>query len=613
MSRSAPDYTTLSSDDPIITQTSFTDSIDSSTRPFCCSMCSCCSCCSVTLCVSVLVFFGISLVVVGVCLPMFISKYVETQICEELCVPNADAEEWKVNNWLSNYNESAHPPEYFQFYAYNVTNAVEMFGGAKAVVTQLGPYTYRYYKEKFNVNRVADNSKIGFEVRQEFFFVPELSGEGLKETDLIVNINLPFLSGMQFSFWESGCLIPSLLSSCPSQPIGHYATESCLFSYMDIRSLIFEQNPNAAIKVANLFLYGRNQLDPDFQFFSNQSTIEQARNYDVSGHNYGMGASCVRIPAPTAWPDSTNLQCAEPGVNSTTTLWWEYTGQTDLSKLGQVIAYLGNTSINIWNGPEEVRGADKFNFPPFSVGKSSSPSIWDELLYRNVPLTYTEESSVLGIDALTFYADPSLFSGTDAHYNYQGQNIPQGLLNVSSLSIIRYGTPSSLFASAPFFYNSDPAVNNSVNCTNCPTAAEMSASDYSSKLYIEPNTGAVVQGRMVGQINSHIGFPVLFNNTCGVASGDPPVNVYNQFQEAYIPYIWFAYSANLTQTVADKVKPSIDQLKLALLISKIIQYGFPTLGSLLLVAAIYIYWIRNCASNNRVGSLNGDLYGPVRS
>lgn len=107
-------------------------------------------------------------------------------------------------------------------------------------------------------------------------------------------------------------------------------------------------------------------------------------------------------------------------------------------------------------------------------------------MLRNVELSYFTDSSIQGIDTLKFRTSPQLWSGLDSRYNYMGKPIHQGTLNISSVSIVKFGTPTSMFASSPHFFNANDSVSNLIVCTNCPHKDDMSIETHISMLEIEP-------------------------------------------------------------------------------------------------------------------------------
>ena len=114
-----------------------------------------------------------------------------------------------------------------------------------------------------------------------------------------------------------------------------------------------------------------------------------------------------------------------------------------------------------------------------------------------------------------------------------------------------------------------------------------------------------MQGAMYGQMNVKIGQKEIFNNSCPNSAQTP--YIYENIANAYVPYLWFRYSANLTDTVADSIKPSLSQLSMALTFIKVAIYGFSSLGAILLVAAVYVY-LKNGVwkAKEENFSLNGD-------
>ncbi len=99
-----------------------------------------CTCCSSALCgtphrkASTFAATGALLIGLAFLLPVVIRRVVETKVCDQLCVPEADAAQWQLDNWRTNLNESMHPAELMSFYVYNITNVMQFAMGAKPVV-----------------------------------------------------------------------------------------------------------------------------------------------------------------------------------------------------------------------------------------------------------------------------------------------------------------------------------------------------------------------------------------------------------------------------------------------------------------------------------------------
>ncbi|VDQ13988.1 unnamed protein product [Trichobilharzia regenti] len=81
-------------------------------------------------------------------------------------------------------------PVYAQFYLFNLTNPVEFQAGEKPRVEQLGPYTYREQRVKFNVSMT--NEFISYRERKQYYFDKNLSNG--TEADVITGVNLAFVT-----------------------------------------------------------------------------------------------------------------------------------------------------------------------------------------------------------------------------------------------------------------------------------------------------------------------------------------------------------------------------------------------------------------------------------
>ncbi|XP_071751152.1 lysosome membrane protein 2-like isoform X3 [Centroberyx gerrardi] len=97
------------------------------------------------------------------------------------------------------------PPVFMEYFFFNVTNVDEFLAGAKPVVAQVGPYTYREYRVKVNVTAVENTTKVSAYNTKTFVFLREKS-VGDPAVDAITTINIPawaVMNKVKGSFWKS--------------------------------------------------------------------------------------------------------------------------------------------------------------------------------------------------------------------------------------------------------------------------------------------------------------------------------------------------------------------------------------------------------------------------
>ncbi|CDQ64589.1 unnamed protein product [Oncorhynchus mykiss] len=129
-----------------------------------------------------LLIVGIALVVAQVFQTM-----IHNRLKKELTLTEASRvfESWK----------NPPPPVYMEYYFFNVTNPEVFLAGGKAVVTQIGPYTYREYRPRENVTFLENGTKVYALNPKSFVFVPEKS-RGNPEVDILRTVNIPAVAVM---------------------------------------------------------------------------------------------------------------------------------------------------------------------------------------------------------------------------------------------------------------------------------------------------------------------------------------------------------------------------------------------------------------------------------
>ncbi|KAK2819289.1 hypothetical protein Q5P01_024850 [Channa striata] len=86
--------------------------------------------------------------------------------------------------------KSPPPPVYMEYFFFNVTNLDEFLGGAKPVLKQVGPYTYREYRYKDNVSMVENDTMVSAYNVKSFVFLRDKS-VGDPAVDNITTVNIP--------------------------------------------------------------------------------------------------------------------------------------------------------------------------------------------------------------------------------------------------------------------------------------------------------------------------------------------------------------------------------------------------------------------------------------
>lgn len=94
---------------------------------------------------------------------------------------------------MSNYQEQVRLDLYF----FNVLNPQQIVQGERPQVQELGPYAYKEYYNKFDIEWSDGGDTVEFGAQKYYVFDPERSGPGLTEFD---NITLPYqtILGLQF-------------------------------------------------------------------------------------------------------------------------------------------------------------------------------------------------------------------------------------------------------------------------------------------------------------------------------------------------------------------------------------------------------------------------------
>ncbi|XP_065348571.1 platelet glycoprotein 4-like [Cloeon dipterum] len=172
------------------------------------------------------------------------------------------------------------------------------------------------------------------------------------------------------------------------------------------------------------------------------------------------------------------------------------TGKSDVSKLGQIVEWEHNSTLQFWSGDEcnTIRGSDATIFPPF-LDEESKIYVYSTDLCRSLYLTYDKEIEHKGVNGYRYVVDPVQLgnvSSVPENYCYcpsNGACLKEGVNDLSpcysKISNI-FLTEAPVIFSMPHFYGA-PQYEQLVE--NLKPNKE----EHQTYLDVETNSGAVLR------------------------------------------------------------------------------------------------------------------------
>ncbi|GFS15818.1 scavenger receptor class B member 1 [Elysia marginata] len=356
-----------------------------------------------------------------------------------------------LNKKGKTYQEWKSPkvPIYFQVWAFDIVNHLEILDGQKPAVLQRGPYTYREKRTKHGV-KFFENGTVFYKERRSFVFDRSLSVG--PENDTVTSVNLAMAAVMTVLRYE-----PSLLKTLVDGAFKFWG--ETLFVKMSVHDLLWGREDNILKAVTDL-----------------------AKSYNVT------------LPIN----DTVGLLMGQN--NSNTGDFIIHSGQRGLTDFASIVSWNGERELSVWTSDyaNSINGSLGVFFPPF-VRKDRNQDIFSTDLTRSLSLTFQKEVELHGIPLYKFYAPPITFANVSINplnagfCTPPGHCLPSGLLNMTN---VYYGVP--LVLSNPNFLFCDPDIVESVRGLRPDREA------YENHLNIEPFTGITMDGAKRMQINLHL-------------------------------------------------------------------------------------------------------------
>jgi len=411
-----------------------------------------------------------------------------------------------------------------RMFLFNVLNPDQVSLGQKPELEQVGPYVFQEQHEKSSIVWNHENGTVTYKQIRSWVFQPHLSNGTLEDQVTILNPVAASLGPMVKEkvpkFWVPG--FNGML----------LAFKEKLFTTASVREILFDG-------------YHDPLLD-DLEKF------EEALPF-------------IKKFIPPGITDKFAFFYQRNGTDFTDGVWNMFTGEGDVSKMGQVYS---------WNYSTQGVFPDQCGVVHGSAGEFYTPHVqknhidlFSNDLCRSIRLPFSREVEVSGIKSYEFVADKSFFAnGTEnplnSCYEPVGEQLFSGVYNTS---LCRYGAP--VFISQPHFLNADPYYLSLVKSGLSPDPVQ-----HGTSFKVEPLSGIPTDVTARFQMN------VLLAPVSGIT-------ILANVPTVYFPVMWFENKAAVPANL-------VSQLSLLAKLPIILQgMGWVGVGlaiSAIIIAGIYL-------------------------
>lgn len=359
-----------------------------------------------------------------------------------------------LTNGTMSYEQWVEPdiPIYMQFYVFNVTNVHEVLLGGKPYLQEIGPYTYREYRKKVDIQH-NDNGTVTYRQIKYWVFNSTMSN-GRNDSDVFTTINIPVMT---------------LISSMMHTPeLLNMAAELLMFVY-------------------------------DENLFVSRSVREIAFGY----HDPLLTVAKSIIPD---WFYSDFVGVLAGKNNTDDGVYTVFTGEKDMTKLGVIDKYNGTSMLKFWttDSANMINGSDGTLSPPLIDDTSMPMPMFSTDICRSIFGVYGgEEHTSKGIPLRRFSGPQSEFASKEENPDNAGFCTPAdtcmgtGVLNMSACQLFDY-FHVPIVASLPHFLMADEKYKSAIGNMH-PDPVQ-----HRTDINIEPYTGLAMKIFKRLQINIYV-------------------------------------------------------------------------------------------------------------
>ncbi|XP_065885904.1 lysosome membrane protein 2-like [Dysidea avara] len=485
----------------------------------------CCSCWFIVFLVVAGLFGGLFAT-----FPFILEKFVEKQVA---IVPGST----QTKNWIT-----PPVPLYATFTFLNINNPKEVSNGAKPNLTDIGPFYYKYFRNKFNVTWDEDESRVSYNLDTYYVFDEEKTGKlGDPCKHSITTINVPLLG--------------------------------LLLQFESMKKTLIERGEEELVDILLKYYYKDTEL-----FYTKRAC-------DIL---WGYNDPVLELLKTLKLTDMTVFSL-ETNHSTNDSLGWSTvrTGKYDPKLVGYYTQWNSLREIAPWNSSaaRKLDGTGGYMFHP-NVKHDDVLRAFVTELFRSGAFVRSRDATVEGIDLFHYIVADYEFYNASAYppnYGYSAFGKP-GVLNLTAV----FPQNLPVFVSLPHFLGADQSYLDGV------IGMKPNRSIHEAFLEVEPMTGAVLHAAKRLQFN------VQLNRDTNVKQ------LKNIRKSTMFPWFIATEESVITPSKADEFKKDLLDPIRDIHIGLIVAVGvFGLLTIILFLGTVYScirYW--NYKKQDQAGSIN---------
>jgi len=439
-------------------------------------------------------------------------------------------------------------PFYTKMYLFHIRNPAQFLDlGAKPIMEERGPYTFRTEEKKNNIVSNLDGT-VSYRRAKFWYFEPGMSNGSL--SDIVTTINMPAVGAAEFArgdfLMEYG--VSDLLSSVQAK----------LFVNKTVGQLLFDGYEDEIVMLkAAMETQDKGEVDVDSDDWSMEdwSRKRKKRSYMPDDEKFGW----FYKRNGTDWADGALKM---------------YTGKGDMSSLGQLKAWNERDTTDVFSGHcAKVRGSSDGLWPPGLATQANYLEYFSTDLCRSLKFEREESVSHFGLKGQRFVLSPTAFANSSVcpDNSCYGNNLPSGVQNNTRCKV-----ESPAFVSRPHFMLADPFYLEQFQSGISPDVSR-----HESEIVLEPTSSIPLKVSIRLQIN------ILVDRVPGIQY------LFQDVPRLMFPVLWFDTQFIIPEDIA----PSIKVLLALPLIFKVTGAASAIFGSLYFFC-LFICWTRRRALAN---------------